>query len=532
MPDTAIMPLQLSVPSQGADVKVETRPDHIRQWLDTLSQGNIGETSRALASSLIALNRARIGAENRLLLLELYRNAVANLLPTLKAHFVIVPLPLPEKNRLLAEVTRQIYLELAIGYKILLLEAEARKPGTAEPLWMQRALSGLGLGLATCYEMYTPVPAGLWAEIHAIHRYAEKLGIHEAAVRDGTVVSSVALAYQQILLLAVADPYHLMQGDVIRILDYVSRFGVIARLRPAQVPGSGNAGLFLAAPDADAPPKALDGKMTVPEGGHLLDTADLAQLLSQQVARLEGGESPAEMQLPDTARDPAYRNLLNRLLKHWGISAKRHYNRKRFSAEVEVCVGIRALHYFLNGEKPHDAPSVAVPATDSAELDFCEHKSAVKQPASEFCFTRWSVVNESAGGMAITQASSIPPQIRAGEVIGLRSESGKHWHVAVVRWVKSDNVGHLDLGIQLLAPRAEAVTIKPAAASAAAAHQIALLLPEVSRIRQPAAILTTRGNFQTEREFLLEQGGEAAHVRAAELVETTAAFDQFRFSNC
>jgi len=329
-------------------------------------------------------------------------------------------------------------------------------------------------------------------------------------------------------LLAVADPYHLMQGEVIRVMDYAGRFAHLAELRGGMEGAAAN-GLFLLKLDGDeAPrtlPRILDG---IDWETHILfQTAALATQLSQQLGGLEAGIAGADLLLPDTARDQTYRDLLKRLLKHWGVAAKRHFNRKQSSDAMELCVGIRALHYFLNGEQVYGLVPVSS-QTDSVELDFSSAASSRRAP---FSASRWNIVNESAGGMALVQVSNLRSQIRSGEIIGLRAGGGRQWNIAVVRWVKNDAGNRLEIGIQMAAPYATAVAVKSVSAGASAPFQVALLLPEIPLLKQSPRLLAVRGTLQAQRKFLLEQDGKVQSYKATELVESTVAFEQFQFAS-
>lgn len=525
------MSLDLSVPAAEPqpNIPVETRVDQVSSWLEQLSSGYVAEAASEMKKGLAALNRYPMRAAARLELLETYRAAIDNLLPAMKAQFVIVPLPLPEKNRRIAELNRQLYVELGYGYKIVLLE----NIDTPSALVVQRAIASLGQVLAISYETYAPVPAGVWSEIHQLYRYAVQHGLLDVAVLDGAASVSAGFAYKQALLLAVADPYHLMQGEVIRILDYIGRFAQLTQLQTeAEVGDAG--GLFLVRLDGDTPPKALPKTLNRVDGetAVLFSTLGLAAQLSQQLGGLEAGIFPIDLLLPDAAREQPYRNLMRRLLKHWGVSAKRHFNRKHYRASVDICVGIRAIHYFLNGEQVYGAagerPNGAAAPLGEGELDFSPASSGKGAP---FSHSQWNIVNESAGGMALTQVSNIPAQLRAGEIIGLRAEGSYQWHIAVVRWVKSDETNRLDLGIQLIAPSATAIAIKPTVGGAAAAFQVALLLPEIPLLKQSPCVVMPRGSYQAQREFLMEQqGGAVSTLKATQLLESTVVFDRFQFS--
>ncbi|MGE5027400.1 MAG: hypothetical protein ACM3JK_02905, partial [Betaproteobacteria bacterium] len=123
------MPLTLTVPApdQVADLTVELRPRHLQGWLNTLPLTNLSDVTRTLGDEIAALNRQKVAMESRLKLLELYREVILKLQPALEEQFVAARLPLPEKNRQIAELARQLQAELANGYKIILLDYQNKR---------------------------------------------------------------------------------------------------------------------------------------------------------------------------------------------------------------------------------------------------------------------------------------------------------------------------------------------------------------------------------------------------------------------
>jgi len=335
------------------------------------------------------------------------------------------------------------------------------------------------------------------------------------------------------LLLALLDPYRLMQGEVNKVLEYLANFGGHAHLQPLMQTSSPS-GYFLVRLDSDKPPRALSHETTVTDARTdiLLNTIELARLLHEQVHRLEAGVNPQSLVLPASAKDFGYPNLLRRMLKHWGIAPKRLFNRIPQSARMDICAGIRAIHYFLSGggngeietkpEVSDDNPDteITLELADSP-LDKTSHQTYVSK--------NWLIINESAGGLALSKDPKTDAHIRVGEIIGLRPEGNEDWNIGVVRWLSSEDPSHLQLGAQMLAPTATPVTIRPTIAPADMVFQPALLLPEIPALKQPVTLVALRGAFRPQREFLLDIDGMLKNIRASKLLEQTATFDLIEF---
>ena len=530
------MPFKLTipVPDSNANLTVETRPKQVKEWLDRLPTSNAFEAARSLRDALSTVNRQNIPDETRLKLLELYRETIYALLPGLEERFSSTTLPLPEKQRQTANVARELLMEVGYGYKIILLEHINKRlnfgPNRQLPQLIQRALAALSSILMICYETYAPTPAGIWSEMHQLYRYAVQLNVQDETLSEVSSTSSINLTYKQSLLLALADPYRLMQGEVAKVMDYLARFGDQAHLMPlAQT--TGPAGFFLVRLDTDKPPKAIAQNTTVMDARNdiLLNTIDLARVMHQSIVKLESGEIPASLGLPAAAKDPAYVDLMRRLIRHWGIAPKRHFSRLANQTKMDICAGIRPIHYFLSARQ-HGADGST--ARQDAEITVQFASSLIDKASQQtFTSTQWTILNESAGGLALSKVTDEPIQIRVGELVGLKPEKSTVWNVGVVRWVQSDNPTHLELGVQMLAPEVAPVTIKATISNLSEVFQPALLLPEIPLLKQPPTLLAARGEFQEQREFQLQQHSSISTIRATKLLEQTISFEQFQFKS-
>src|SRR3970282_712356 len=127
------MPLTLAVPNLAArDAgEIELQPHKVKKWLDELPLLNVAETSRKLFTTLSLHNRVDYDHKLRLELLELFRYPVSQLSLEFTKQYIGLPLPLSEKHKSVAEQNRQFQLELANGYKRIVLGL-ASAPGARE----------------------------------------------------------------------------------------------------------------------------------------------------------------------------------------------------------------------------------------------------------------------------------------------------------------------------------------------------------------------------------------------------------------
>lgn len=527
------MDIKLSVPEYQPipNVTVETRPKHVQEWLDALPLANSLEAGRKLADAIAALNSVKLAEDARLKLLDSYRATARTLLPALQQQYVNKPLPLQEKSKQAAALARDVMTELANGYKLALLDILGRRisfgANKLAPLAIARAIESLGAKLDVCYETYSPTPAGVWMELHQLYWHAARQNLHEQAIAEDDK-TSVNHVFKQVLLIALADPYRLQQGELAQVKAYLARFGRQAILQPLGKAENMH-GLFLARLDEDKPPKALAHHAGVTDARTdiILNTIPLARTLHQHVQGLDAGTPLKQLGLPEAAKQTSYREMLKRLIKQWGIAPKRVFNRTPAQADLFICSGIASLHHALSQDALPGAPDAA--AETVITLQVSDPMQATGSYQTYNC-ANWQVLNESAGGVALAKDPGSVSKIKVGDIIGLGLDKKTGLGVAIVRWMLSGADNKLELGAQMLAPQAEAIVIKPVISAPDALFQPALLLPAVPALDQAARMVAARGSFQPMREFEVRSQGAPRAVRATRLIEQTDSLDLFFFS--
>src|SRR5690625_6762308 len=119
-------------------------------------------------------------------MLECLRPAVQQSIESLSQQFLNQPVILPEPARKAATVTIALQKHLSNAYLVAVADF-AQTPNDTEtlPAWAladHRSITGLGLLLLRSYQLYTPRPAQLWNELHALYALAEAAQIHQLPV--------------------------------------------------------------------------------------------------------------------------------------------------------------------------------------------------------------------------------------------------------------------------------------------------------------------------------------------------------------
>ncbi|HEY8353696.1 MAG TPA: hypothetical protein VIK69_01610 [Methylophilaceae bacterium] len=517
------MPLTLTVPAleEKPLIVAETRPQKVLEFLSRLPSAPL-EAATALRDEMEILNRQKVAADNRLRALDLYREHVVRLTDNLADAYRNSTLPLSRESKTHAAAAEALWLELSYGYKLALLDQIGQLFSPSDKtaaLTIYHAMESLRRLSMVYYETYFSVPGSIWRDWHQLYFHAAQKSLHEFALTVDGKKTSIDLLYKQILLMALTDPQHLAPQDMEQVADYIARFAGHTQLQGLGILEN-PAGIFIIALDSDKPPIPYikNVEQTDDSTDILFITVDLARLVHQHLQMLQSGNIARNSGLPENASDGRYQDMLVYLIKHWGVSPKRIYKRSNKNGRAQIGIGLTATHYFINNERHYQQPRTS----DSAET------AAPPTPGTPVKPSVWQVVNVSANGTALRKFPSVDASVRIGELLSIKSDNEPNWSVAVLRWAVNGEQEQLDIGTQLLAPKAEAIGIR--LTNTDGAFEPALALPEMPSIKQAASIIARCGTYAPARVLELDQNGRISRILITKLVERTHSFERFQYS--
>lgn len=499
---------------------VETDPARLRAWLISLPTSDITVAARPIHDALASLNRIELTADVRVKLLAEYESMLELLAGSFDVASQGSGIPLKETAKLAATLHRNLWQEMAIGWKIALVNRLEKRSlfgggGKADPVLVQRILLSIWRFYRLSSRLYLPMPTGLWGELHQLFRLGIK---HQFLDEPGEPKNrSIACLYKYILLFSLADPLRFAPAEQDKVVELVESYGHLAHFLPVSRL-AGSAGYFLIELESDKPPRYIGSRTIDPAltGTILFDTTELSRHLHKTEAAIEA-KAP---QVQDRARLLARLQILRRTLRQWAIAPQRVFQRIPSHSLVELALGLPAVVFHLheNDESPlRETMARCLPGG----ADWPEAGDAMPCTLSS-----WQIINESPGGFAIRAVSVLEEQVRAGEIVALRtSQAG--WMVASVRWLQTNDSGGIEMGLQVLSPKAIPVLIRPTSSDGACLP--AVLLPEISSIRQPARIAASKGSYIPLHELsVMTPSGEKV-VRALKLIEQQMGYDLFDY---
>ncbi len=513
-----LMPLPLSLPA--IDPRPANPPEirfaKVAPWLDEIVRRDPADAARLIGDALAATNRMGMSDGKRLELAEKYWNTATTLWTPLEKQFTRATHPLNGEALEAAKAALTLASELCTAYKILLArEADKRIALGGQRLMValiHRCLQCSARILVNSYLSYAPVPPRTWHDAHVIYAFARERSLHLIPVAPDQPEATPERLTIQSLLLALANPYGFLPGQLSIVLRYVQEYAHWAKLTDV-VPVHRMAKAVAIVPVGhDFPPFSANKGGSIEGSKLFLLTFDLAFQIQEQLRALEaGGEVPS-----GTGRDPAarlqYISLLKRLLRQWAIPPARQFNRLPSRARVVTCAGLSGIWQYSRGAHA----GVARPPTGLPQMANCQ------------------VINHTPAGYALRQTDATPAALRIGELIALRVEGRTGLQVAMVRWFRNTlKGGGMEFGCELLSDNPEAAAAAAEDADSGTLTPV-VVLPgdgEIAGSGEPvlAQIVVPAGSFALEQAISLRRGKETGFAVLTKLVEQGPGFELYEY---
>jgi hypothetical protein len=512
------MPLTLSLPPTDPRPAnpPETRPAKLFAWLDEALARDPVEAARVIGDSLAAINRVDLSDSKRLEVVERYWGAASGLWPALDKLFTKASHPLSGEALEAAKAALVLSFELSVAYKRLLLhESEKRILLSGNRLLialLHRCLQCIARVLSSSYLSYSPVPPKTWLDAHAIYAYARARGLHQSAIANDQPEMTPERVYLQALLLALANPYGFLPGQLAIVARYLQEYSHWAKLTDVAPVHRMAKAVAIVPVGHDFPPFSANKGGSIEGSRIFLLTFDLAFQIQEQLRALEaGGEVPAAVPRDPSAR-LQYVALLKRLLRQWAIPPARQFNRLPSRARVVMCAGLSGVWQYSRGV----------------------HAGIAQAPTGLPPMTACQVINHTPAGYALRQIDANPTPLRIGDLIALRVEGRTGVQVAMVRWFRNTlKTSSLEFGCEILSDTPEA--------AAAAGEEVGtgglapvVVLPEDRTAPGPEAaapqVLVPAGAFQVEQGISLKRGNDTGFAVLLKLVEQGPGFELYDFA--
>lgn len=478
----------------------------ILEWLALAHGRNEAEDASGLQLQLLTLRNTPVSTAQRIKLLDLLYGHAVQLtmaqLPTLHD----VTLPVSRRLRQAVRSMQELLETLAQDYLNSLSELFDPQPEDkprAPHNTLRRVMHCLAWHLMISHLVAAPVGPGIWQQFHSTFRTSRRLGLADTNAPGDE--RRIEQTYTSTLLVAIAQPASFSAKELEFISNYID--GCTKAVEILDEAPSGRSGVFWIDPDKDAPPQALSRRLPPPEAKAYYFACDLlAQGAADHLTALEGGSSAADLGLPSLADTQSGHGVLRRLAVLWGNPVKRKFPRRRQSYRADLCAGLDNLWHLL--KHPEEPPALS----------------------------EWIVVNESPDGYALMHVSGATDGLRVGDIVAVRPLEGHDtsdgpWHICVVRWGLTESHEHIEVGLQVLAPRGLPVELALPGRLSGPRKIEAILLPRTPPLRPLQALIVPTGAVHDQAQTLVvlveKDNMEVKELRATGINEQTSNIEVF-----
>jgi len=492
-------------PEDFSQQNLEANIKGILEWL-ALAHGRTGaEDGDQLLRQLLALREAPLPTHQRIKLLDMLSAHAERIVHAELPQLQNITLPVSRKLRQRVKTIIDVLATLAQDYFNTLgdlFDPRASSPQRPPHLSLRRAMYAIAWQIQITHLVAAPTSAGLWQQLHGAFRSARRLGLDEVPGPKGS--ASVRRVYTDILLAAIAQPASFSATELNFIREYIERNTLSVDLLDA--PPLEGRGIFWVDLDKDFSAHALVRRLPAADARALYFCCDaLAEGAARHRTELKKGVSAALLGLPEFAETHAGHGVLRRLVALWGNPAKRKFPRRRQSYRANLCLGLNNLWRLI------------------------------KNPETPIVASEWMVTNESPDGFSLMHMSGITEALRIGDIVALQAmddhaEATPIWHICITRWVISENPEHIELGLELLAPRAIAAEVAQPR-ELGTGRTAALLLPETPPLHPTESLVLPSGILKENggRIIVMVEGNnfEVREVRATQLNEQSSSIEVF-----
>jgi hypothetical protein len=573
---------------------IDIRPRHAQVWIDGLPAANLKETAQRVRTALLEINKVKMATAQRHALLAQFVKVVDRLGNGLRATYRSSPLPPSEDQLESINLLQQIYASMANGYKILVSEVQRSGKGMeAGNQGFMEAMCGateyLSLQLIQAYEVYFPEPKRVWGELHYLYLLAERERILDVRIKPQFTKGSVGLSlgerYKRAVMITLANPYHLIQGECSLLYNKLGAWARQITLTPWRG-GVCPAGRFFIDMGTDAAPRYAPSAMQLkPIYPYLVEVGDVLEILKRLVADLRLGEGEGQDKRV-SFNDRKLRSMYERAAMAWGGRQERLGTRTHGMSDTVMLMGLSNCYRLFaeiapeleltQADTPEPEQQKKKPPKDSglrlmaiedhvrqasrqvdADLDSDEDQGQGYAPEEvvvgdteiEIVFgdaegdapimeedtSRWRQRNQSQGGVSLFCFMDCVAPARVGEIIAFRPSSSRwneDWRIGAVRWIRVQPGQGMEMGVRTLAEDSAAVRSKAVIGiGVGGVIGRCLMVPWGDPRTAPANLITPPGIYDEGTILALELRPDTViPVRLDNLVDSSNRYSQLRFS--
>ena len=531
----------------GANRTVISDAKSCQNWIAALPLTNAPAAQTEIQLQLELLNHtAALSGVERWRILEQLRESIYFVQEVIAKKYQGKPVPLEAAEISQWKKTLELWEDFTQGYQICLQNFQDNEQTLASfaPALLHRILRLTGIQIASYQCLFQSVPEKLWQQLHGTYALAEELRLQKASVKDALSsqeMTRAEAAYVHVLLLDLADPYHLQPKQFNQANRWLERWSTRVTLTATPT--------TQAHPELKLPHLAVD--LNRPSGIQFgtpfengaeirhLDVNLLAATLIKRIRHLRKSGDPDELDISADCQQPSCETLLVLLFQQWCEAPhNRAFDRRPGDIDAQISFGMASIHFFCNGAKvfrqPNERPHDEFNWREAQDLKlFGQVSSQTKKlQASQVGFSaeNWQILDESALGFKLAAKGLHAARIALNQLIAIRHPQAKHFAIGIVRWMRFDSNGDLNVGIRTFPGIPMAVGIRAPVLISSLQNKFlqAFLLPEIPVLKEKASLILPLGWYSTNKQLELHID-DTLKVRLTQSIERGVDFERVAF---
>jgi len=143
---------------------------------------------------------------------------------------------------------------------------------------------------------------------------------------------------------------------------------------------------------------------------------------------------------------------------------------------------------------------------------------------------KWNLVNESAGGIAISKSGKPNNVVKVGNLVCFNQDSTSNdWSVGVIRWLMVKQKSNYQAGIEKIADNIFPASIKASSGSQADCEYKRAFLIGHPEEKGQVSVITYNGLYDSDRELEILFQGNQYKITASGLINSAVGFEQFNY---
>ncbi len=572
--------------SIGPDQSGHLQARQVKQRIDALPALDMVRRMGGLSDLLHDANRTLLALDSQQALLDLIDPEIRDILAGYQAQAHHYAHPLSEQHLALYLRLQTLLSHAGLAYKRLVqdllkqVSSESSQPELRNAI--MQCIDYLTQQALQAYAVYRDAPSSIWKDLHQLYAYAEKKQLATEVVEHLSDLS-ISGMYARALLLCLANPAHLLQGEIYQAYEKLGKWGLAVRFEhPQELPPAPLHELlidrYFCDLEGDTPPDFGSADMPeLPVQPRLLNLKEVLNIINSRMRKLALG----------MGRSLALRaewDLLLRLRHSWERRPARQESRKpECGTTVKAVVSLSSCHYFFSGYTPFEPEKseinlhgenfqqsaslslmsldstpwldadtatkletgVIKPRSYSFDLENRENdvwkkshlttrqeetriEKVVEERMLETIYA-FRLVNTSGGGDGLETMPDSTVQLRVGELLALfphDEEADGDPVLNAVRWIQSDPDLTLRIGVRRIHGTSEAVAVRALDDKAIYRDYVRAFLIEDG---EDSSVIVPAGQFESKTTLVVNNDENLQLYRLENLIESTRAFSRYKY---